>query len=306
MEGRTHGGTQIPVARSERTGHAPIRAAFPTMTTPEPTWRRVLREPLVHFGALSLVVFALHHGLAPPAPPLDEAPLILDEAFVAGLREQHRRMHGAAPDEAQTETLMRAYVRDEVLAREARRLELDRDDPIVRRRRVQMMELWLEASVDVPEPTEEALDEARISDDAYAVPARVAFEHVFYRRAREDAEDRARAALAEGVPDAERLGDPFLLGRSFGPRTREQLAGAFGPAFASTLFEAPPAAWSGPHESSYGWHLVRVTERTEATLPPLEAIRERVRDDLVRARRAEAVRARIDALVNAQTVERGR
>ncbi len=37
-----------------------------------------------------------------------------------------------------------------------------------------------------------------------------------------------------------------------------------------------PGGWSGPHESAYGYHLVRVLEKRPARLPALESVRSRL------------------------------
>ena len=62
------------------------------------------------------------------------------------------------------------------------------------------------------------------------------------------------------------------------------------------IADLPPGVWSGPVTSPFGRHLVRVTERREASLPPLEAVRDRVERDW-RASFAETLREdRFEAL----------
>ncbi len=106
-----------------------------------------------------------------------------------------------------------------------------------------------------------------------------------------------RSTRSESGAAADALGDAFLLGRTLPLRSRTELTGTFGEAFAEALFDAPEGTWTGPVESSYGQHLVRITGREPATLPPLSAIRERILHDVMRAQREEAVRARIEALL---------
>ena len=61
---------------------------------------------------------------------------------------------------------------------------------------------------------------------------------------------------------------------------RDEVADIFGRAFADALWEAEvESGWQGPLPSGYGWHLVRVTGRTEGTTPPLAEIREEVEAD---------------------------
>ncbi len=268
------------------------------MRRPDTPLRRLAREPLVHFALLAAGIFGLHRALAADAPESDTR--VVSRGFDAGLRERYRRLHGAPPDEAEARELVREFVREEVLVREARRLALDRDDTVVRRRLVQKMELWIEATVNVPEPDERELQRA-LDEDAsrYRLPARVAFEHVFFRHERPEGEGDARDALSRigGGESAAALGDPFLLGRTIPLRSRAELAGSFGDPFARALLDVSGTEWVGPIESTYGWHLVRVTGREAGALPPLESVRDRVHDDVLRARRERAVRRHIDALI---------
>jgi parvulin-like peptidyl-prolyl isomerase len=55
-------------------------------------------------------------------------------------------------------------------------------------------------------------------------------------------------------------------------------------------------AWAGPVESSYGAHVVLVSDRAEGRGPALSEVRAKVRDDWRAARREEVRRAAMDRL----------
>lgn len=241
------------------------------------------------FAILAALIFVLHRALGGD-PSAGERTVVVSARYLEG-RLAEQRARGAETD---LETIEAAWIREEVLVREARRLRLDEGDPIVRRRLASKMELLLEASADVPEPTETELRAALAANERYHAPARVRFEHVFFASHRADAIADARAALPSPAPD---LGDPFPLGRAIGPRTARELAGQFGPAFASAVEEAPLGEWTGPVESGFGAHLVRVTERRPGTTPAVDTVRDRVRADLLRERREAARERAIEALI---------
>src|SRR5690606_18321642 len=237
---------------------------------------------------LAGLIFALHHTLG-GAATTDERTLVVSPRYLEGLLAE-RRARGL---DADLDAIEAAWIREEVLVREARRLRLDEGDPIVRRRLASKLERLLEASADVAEPTEAELRAALAANERYHAPARVRFEHVFFARDRGDALGDARAALPSPAPDA---GDPFALGRVIGPLPARDLSGRFGPAFARAVDAASLGAWTGPIESAFGAHLVRVTERRPGATPALESVRDRVRADLLRER-GEAARERaIEAL----------
>lgn len=254
--------------------------------------RRILREPLLHFAILGCALFWLWGRVAPSE---STRVIVLSAADVEALRHDHRRRTGAEPTPAEDAALVDRFVDDEVLHREALALGLDRGDIIVRRRLLQKMEFLLEGLHPVPEPSDAELEAYRTEHaDRYHAPARIGLTHVFVSRDRHGdtamAEaERLRAALEHGADPAD-LGDPFLRGRELRAQSEQDLSGIFGPAFARVALELPLGAWSGPITSSYGLHLVRVSDRTAAETPPLARIRTVVLQDWTEERRLAALR----------------
>lgn len=278
---------------------------------------RWAREPLFHFVAIGALLFAIDHALAGGASEGTgdtPEPIVVDRAFVEGLRARHRERTGREPDGREEEALVRDHVREEALYREARAAGLDEGDAIVRRRMVQKLEFLVAGSVQVREPRDEELEAwMREHEDALRVPSRVTIEHVFFARDRrgEAVERDAREALevlraARGRDGAAELGDPFVRGSALGPATEPQIAAAFGPAFARAVIELAPGEWQGPIASAYGAHLVRVTRRDEARTPALEEVRAQVAAAWIEARRAERAEQELARLVARHPVERER
>jgi len=248
------------------------------------------REPLVHFVLLGAVVFSVNHWVAPPRPGNR---IVVSEAILRGLRQEHLRQNGALPTAEEEAALIQRFVDNEILYREAMAQGLDRGDIIVRRRLVQKMEFVLEGEEPVPAPSDTELH-AYLQGHAerYAVAQRVALMHVFVSTDQHgpDAERIAaelRSQLAAGA-DPSTLGDPFLRGRVFPLRTERELAGVFGGPFAAQVMALPAGEWSGPLRSSYGLHLVRVTDRSAARQPALQEVRTAVLRDWEEEHRAAA------------------
>ena len=251
---------------------------------------RWLREPLVHFVLLGGGLFSLHQWVAPPRATNR---VVVSDAIVRGLRQEHLRQNGTLPTPEEEAALIQRFVDNEILYREAVSQGLDRGDLIVRRRLVQKMEFVLEGEELIAEPTDAELQAYLDAHaDRYAVAERVALTHIFVSTDQHggDAERVAgdlRQQLAAGV-DPSTLGDPFLRGRDFPLRTERDLAGIFGAPFATQVMALPPGEWSAPLRSSYGLHLVRVTERTPGRQPSLNEVRIAVFRDWQEERRAAA------------------
>lgn len=213
------------------------------------------------------------------------------------------------PTKDELKGLIDDYVAEEVLVREALALGLDQDDPVIRRRLRQKMEFMTDAEVDALTPTD---DELRAYLDAnatsYEVDPRIGFEQVFLSPDRRgDALKADAAALlarlqSQPETDTANLGEPTLLPMSEPPTQLTRIGGDFGPDFASALADIPIGVWSGPITSTYGFHLVRVTERLPGRIPSLAEVHDAVLRDWQNAERIRRERAQLDKLLSRYSV----
>ena len=90
--------------------------------------------------------------------------------------------------------------------------------------------------------------------------------------------------------------DTTLLPAELRDTALSDVAHRFGQEFAEGVGTLGPGEWSGPIESPYGVHLVRVESRTEKRVPPLAEVREAVLRDWQNARSDAALEASYQAL----------
>jgi hypothetical protein len=260
------------------------------------TMKKIAREPLVHFVALGALLFGLnawrHTRGADAGSP---ASINVTAAVIERLRAGYERQFGQSPDMEELRGLVTAHIRQEVLCREALALGLDRDDTIVRQRLAQKMEFLTDDLVGAAEPAEAALQSYFATNAArYVRPARVSLRHVYFSNEKrgagvEAAAREALAALRSGANDNS-FGDAFLHGFEFAGREPAELVALFGPEFVARLAALPPGRWSGPVQSSYGSHLVRVEMRTEPEQVTLAQVRTTVVRDFQEEQRRTANR----------------
>lgn len=168
-------------------------------------------------------------------------------------------------------------------------LGLGRDDLVVRNALITKMRLMAKAASRSEEPTGAALEnelEAYLQAhaDDYRQADRLSLTQVFLSADVHGVHLDADAnALAERLrrespapASAARWGDVFVAGSAFRETTPRELAKSFGETFATTVAGLPLDRWSAPIRSPYGVHLVWMSARTPAELPPLTAVRERV------------------------------
>lgn len=188
--------------------------------------------------------------------------------------------------------------RERALYERALALEMHRTDPVVHRRMLDRARRLIDAGAGRA-PTEAQLREhLEAHPERFARSPRLRLSQVFLSQQRRgealerDAEAIAARLLADDVApeEAHRLGDPFLHrpppGRAV---TVESLDQRFGRGFGQALRRASTGRWLGPIPSAYGLHHVWIHEVIPGELPPLDEVRQAVRQSLERDRRVEAV-----------------
>ena len=164
---------------------------------------RIVREPLVHFILIGVVVFGVYALVGNGADePRDR--IVVTEGRVQQLAQVFAKTWQRPPTPEELRGLIDAYIKEEVYYREALKLGLDRDDTLIRRRMQQKMEF-------VTEPSDQLL----VADDVelqafldahkseFRIEPRVAFQQVFLnpkKTWRDGAYPRqADAGSAEGI-----------------------------------------------------------------------------------------------------------
>ncbi|WP_324826517.1 peptidylprolyl isomerase [Qipengyuania zhejiangensis] len=258
--------------------------------------RRWLHEPLVHFLIAGVAIYAALGWLGNPVDPADRT-IALTKEGQAGIALGFERTLGRAPTDAEMDGLVDRWVREEVLYREALRLGLDSDDPVVRRRLSTKMEELATASAET-----DAVSDATLQDwldahrDRFADGGTASLSQLWYA-----SEAAARTALAKGSP----RGFPISLPPSVSQMPLREIREIFGQQFAVELAGLQPQPqWQGPIPSGFGWHLVRLTARTPGSVPALESVRAEVEADWRNATIAERREQAYQVLRDAYTVKR--
>lgn len=239
------------------------------------SWKRILREPLLHFLLIGLMLFLLY-GQASPGGS-ESRRIVVSQAQVDAMVRDFRGSRNRLPTAAELSALIDSEVRDEIIYREGRSLGLDQDDAVIKRRVRQKYDLIAEEQ-DRAEPTDEQLLEyLNAHPESFRTPAVVDFEQIYFDPTSSNPQKlfAAKAALANGRRPAE-FGDPSMLPARVANSSIDLIANDFGDKFADQLAAIPVGQWLGPFGSSLGVHLVRVNSRSAATLPPLDDVKAEV------------------------------
>jgi len=284
--------------------------------------RRILHEPLLHFALLGAAVFAAYLALHPTAAS-DERTIVVDRGhllnFMQNRAKAFDRPHFAEVLDTMSpralDDLIKDYVREEAMYREAKSLKLEDRDYVARRRLVQQLEIITRGFVADAKPLTDA-DLAKYyaaHKRDYAEPPAITFTHVFFDRSKhgDRTEALARAELAELNADkvpfdrAMGHGDRPLYGVNYVGETKQNVAGDLGQSFGDAVFglKPEPGIWQGPFESKYGVELVMVTALTEGGAPPFAEVKDRVKADAGEADRKAKIDAAVESIVKSYKVD---
>lgn len=267
--------------------------------------RKVWSEPLLHFLLLGLGLFALY-GLVAPEGTADREIVVTDD-IVAMLAKRHALVWQRPPTGPELDGLIEAHIREEILYREGVAAGLDRDDPVIRRRVVQKIEVLGEERGAQAAPDEAELQTWLQNNAArYARPPLLSYQQVMFDPVRHGSglEAAFKAALArlKAGADPGRLGDSSLLPVREAGVPLDRLEREYGEDFAAALAALPVGSWEGPIRSGFGVHIVRVDSRTEGEAATLAEVRAAVERDWENDRRKTASEAWYQQLRSEYTI----
>jgi hypothetical protein len=259
--------------------------------------RTLVREPLLHFLLIGLALFLWYGRVAPAGT--DPSRIVVTQAQVDLMVRQFQATWSRPPTPPELRGLVDAYVTDEMLFREGRALGLGEDDAVIKRRIRQKYQVMSEEMLATTPPTDAELTKYLASHaDRFRSSGTVTFEQIIVADAGAGAErevELARKALEDGA-DPANVGRPTMLPLNEGGASLDLVARDFGQEFVRQLAQAPLGQWYGPVQSSFGTHVVRVTQRTPGALPPLDEIRVAVTREWERERRERALEANLAEL----------
>lgn len=250
--------------------------------------KSLLREPLFHFFLIGAVLFGVYARLSPEKWSASQTTVVFDIGDLERLAAVWEQRTGRPPGSAQLRQMVDEQLREEVFYREAKALDLDDNDIIIRRRLAQKMSFLSGGPAPLPDPGDAELATwFQANQQRYAIPEKFGLSHVYFstdkRGANAGADARAvLASLQAAVPvprQAPELGDPFMLRYEYTDATQAELEGRLGESFGAAVEKLEPGRWHGPVRSGYGEHLVFLESRVDGRLPELAEVRTRVLTD---------------------------
>tara|TARA_B100000965_G_scaffold369623_1_gene357131 strand:+ start:786 stop:1586 length:801 start_codon:yes stop_codon:yes gene_type:complete len=208
----------------------------------------------------------------------DELNIFISDQEIESLIYAWEMQVGKSPTRRDIKNIIDDVIKEEILYREALRLNLDLEDRIIKRRLAQKISFLREETSIAPPKLEELQIFFEKNIEAYIFPERFTFTHLYFSSER-NGEQRAEEALKKFKEDTLPKSDPFMLGKNFVEKSRFEIQRDFGNQFTKIFDELVFDSWIGPVESAYGFHLVKLLNKVESVTPKLSQVKEKVEVD---------------------------
>lgn len=251
----------------------------------------LLREPLLHFMLIGAVIF-LVYDLQDDDYANDANRIVISKADIDHLNAILTKKQQRPPTQIELDGLIEQQIREQVMYREALAMGMDQNDAIVRKRLAQKVEFISSDIAATIEPTDNDLtDYLKAHPEKFESAAFLSFEQIYFNRDKRGTQTRddALRTLTElnennlktetGQTEISNTGDSFMMGLNHDDITEYGVSRLFGKNFAAELFKLETGDWQGPIDSSYGLHLVRITNKKDTQKAELNSVRDKVRNE---------------------------
>lgn len=264
------------------------------------------RDPFIQFLIAGSLVFAVFSMVTDGGS--SDKNITVSAMDIARLHGQWSTQYSKQPTDDQLDAIIDQHVREEVLYREAKKLNLGEEDIIIRRRMVQKYLFLSESLVEIAEPSELELSGFYTDNkQRYTIPEKLSFRHIYFSHSQigktdgdngDNSAESAAANIAQSLNESHidastwnKQGDAFMLPREYAAREHSQISELFGAVFARGLAgitEDTIGTWVAPIRSAYGWHAVKLLQRVPPATPLLADICQQVLADYVDEKRQQA------------------
>jgi hypothetical protein len=234
--------------------------------------RNFIREPVVLFFLLGALIFILYTRATGYIDHKNRQ-IHVSQVQIALLAESFQKTWNRSPTADELRAQIDNSIMDEIFFKEAVAMGLDKSDLAVKRRLRQIMEMMMDDYATTI-PTENQLREyLSANPEKFRQDSRISFRQIYFPVEDKEGAIQLLSRLQQGMPvDDNYSGGLLLIPDRFENESEREIERSFGNVFTREVFRLETGDWQGPVESSYGWHLAKVSERMEGEVPDLNQI----------------------------------
>jgi parvulin-like peptidyl-prolyl isomerase len=257
-------------------------------------FKNIFTEPFIQFILLGGLLFLLVSYIQEKKDNASRE-ITIDGDRVGLMLVNYKTQTGNLPTKQQLDAMIDNYIKEEISYREAKKMGLDKDDEIIRRRLSQKFDFMQTDLTEVEPPSADQLKQFYTGNPAlFQKDATVSFSHIYFSTDNSTdsiAKQRAVAVLQQlqqtTLQRAPEKGDRFALQYDYTDQAALDIQQNFGnKQMMQELFKAPVNTWVGAVQSGYGWHLLYVSKRDTLAQLPFASIKDDVQTKYTEAAKA--------------------
>ena len=249
---------------------------------------RWYQEPFFHFIILGAILFFIIDRDSSKNIEEESRVIVAKQEDISKVLNYWNRDHNSTPTDKELDKLLKDYMQDEILYREALRTNLDKDDAGIKKILVDKLKYTLSDSLNISEISTDVLEEYfknnrnKFNSDSQL---NITFGQIYINPQEHDNMDIFSKQLLNEVnslaysKNISEKGDKFYAGNYFSSLTKRELSKSFSRAFVNHLVKLPSKKWS-MLKSGYGVHLIYIIDITRNEIR-FEDIKERVKDTYI-------------------------
>jgi len=250
----------------------------------------VLKEPLIYFLLLAGALIALEKSL------LDEddqvARIQVSAEDIQRMEQRWNRIYFRSPTDQELNKLIQQHVREEVFYREAKKMDLDKDDSAIRNRLYQKLAFLAEGLIEQQLPSDEQLHQYFLNNQGrFLQPERYSIQVKKLNGEWLGKQDeQQRLAIAEKMemePNSVMITASMVPG-SLQSLTVREIEQRLGSSAIAHIINAPEERWIGPVPLQGGEYVLKVTEKHQARAPKFEQVKEQLLHEFLYQQRQQA------------------
>ncbi len=238
------------------------------------------KEPLLHFLIIAAAIFAVYSWLNKGEDKNEQTSIDISQGRIDHFAATFEKKHQRKPNNDELKNLIQAYILEEAYYREAKNLNIDKNDDIIRRRLRQKMEYMLDGLAALEKPSNaQLLAFYEEEKENYRLDDILSFEQIFISFDSNDYKEKQQNLTKQlemnGDLNKENHNNSLFLNH-YENITHSDLDKKIGQGFSLQLKKLPLNEWSGPISSSFGSHFIKMTAYKKGDMPSFEQLRPRL------------------------------
>jgi len=245
------------------------------------------KEPLIHFFAIGLILFFITYMQKDIEENVGENHVTITQKEINLLIALSQKQRKQIPTREELDGLIEYHIQEEILYREALKMDLHKNDPVIRRILVQKMKFITNDSVSMNKVSDQELQSYfQTHKTKFTIPGRISFSQIYFnpRKRNFHAWEDAQHLLSKIIQSKKKIntlnfGDHFRGGNHFDNISPTELSKYFSKSFIAQLFKLHRGKWSSPMKSGFGTHLIYIENRTDPRYASFDEVSDKVKKE---------------------------